>query len=302
MTGITDPCHPETVRVAASHQAEARQIAAELAAIAATGMILPGSITQRRTRCAGPAAPAGPTRPACTARTGSGPARSPPEPSAAGSAPPSARTTRPGSTTTGGSASYSPGSKPSAPPPSKPTPAGSASPEPHTPAPGRSPHNTVAAARLTCGQPRDQPPFPQVTAKCEDLTEQVRRSAAIYRRYCRSLGSALLAVVRHRCVVPPSPGLHDPGVRAWCQVSIALCRREALVPEERLDVVQGHAILDQPARRRMPHDPRRESADPADVDGRIPDAVTEVAVIDWAACWRGEHQGIPDPAGHERRH
>jgi Family of unknown function (DUF6788) len=51
MTGITDPCHPETVRVAASHQDQARQIAAELAAIAATGMILPGSITQRRTRC-----------------------------------------------------------------------------------------------------------------------------------------------------------------------------------------------------------------------------------------------------------
>jgi hypothetical protein len=51
MTGITDPCHPEPVRVAPSHQAEAREIAAELAAIAATGMVLPGSITQRRTRC-----------------------------------------------------------------------------------------------------------------------------------------------------------------------------------------------------------------------------------------------------------
>ena len=51
MTGTRDLCHPEAVRVAASHQAEARQIAAELAAIAATGMVLPGSITQRRTRC-----------------------------------------------------------------------------------------------------------------------------------------------------------------------------------------------------------------------------------------------------------
>jgi hypothetical protein len=51
MTRITDPCHPETVRVAASHQDQARQIAAELAAIAATGMVLPGSISQRRTRC-----------------------------------------------------------------------------------------------------------------------------------------------------------------------------------------------------------------------------------------------------------
>jgi hypothetical protein len=39
------------VRVAASHQAEARQIAAELAAIAASGKILPGSITCRRTHC-----------------------------------------------------------------------------------------------------------------------------------------------------------------------------------------------------------------------------------------------------------
>jgi hypothetical protein len=44
-------CHPETVRVAASHQAEAARIAAELAAIASTGMVLPGSITQRSLRC-----------------------------------------------------------------------------------------------------------------------------------------------------------------------------------------------------------------------------------------------------------
>jgi hypothetical protein len=51
MPGITNLCHPETVRVAAAHQAEAEKIAAELAAIAATGMVLPGSVTQRRTRC-----------------------------------------------------------------------------------------------------------------------------------------------------------------------------------------------------------------------------------------------------------
>src|ERR1700684_80799 len=50
MTGPKDLCHPETVRVAA-HQADASKIAAELAAIAATGMVLPGSITERRTRC-----------------------------------------------------------------------------------------------------------------------------------------------------------------------------------------------------------------------------------------------------------
>jgi hypothetical protein len=48
---IPDLCHPETVRVAAAHQAEAEKIAAELAAIAATGMVLPGTITERRTRC-----------------------------------------------------------------------------------------------------------------------------------------------------------------------------------------------------------------------------------------------------------
>ena len=54
MTGVTGPCHPETVHVAASHQDQARQIAAELAAIAASGMVLPGSITQRRTRCGHP--------------------------------------------------------------------------------------------------------------------------------------------------------------------------------------------------------------------------------------------------------
>ena len=51
MPGTPGLCHPETVPVAASHQAEAEKIAAELAAIAATGMVLPGSITERRTRC-----------------------------------------------------------------------------------------------------------------------------------------------------------------------------------------------------------------------------------------------------------
>jgi hypothetical protein len=50
MTGPRELCHPETVRVAPGHQAEA----AKIAAIAATGMVLPGSITQRRTRCGRP--------------------------------------------------------------------------------------------------------------------------------------------------------------------------------------------------------------------------------------------------------
>ena len=39
------------MRVAPGHQAQARKIAAELAAIARTGMVLPGSITERGTRC-----------------------------------------------------------------------------------------------------------------------------------------------------------------------------------------------------------------------------------------------------------
>ena len=44
MTGTPGPCHPETVRPDPSHQAQASQIAAELAAIASSGMVLPGSI------------------------------------------------------------------------------------------------------------------------------------------------------------------------------------------------------------------------------------------------------------------
>jgi hypothetical protein len=46
-----DLCHSGTVRVAPGHQAQAREIATELAKIARTGMVLPGSITERRTRC-----------------------------------------------------------------------------------------------------------------------------------------------------------------------------------------------------------------------------------------------------------
>src|SRR5258706_1932553 len=112
-------------------------------------------------------APAAPTRPGCTARTGSGPARSPPRPSAAGSAPTSSTTTRPGSTTTGGCASCSPGSRPSAPPPSTPTRAGSAPPRQPRPIP---PHNSAGTARLTCGRHRDHAANAQLTPKREDLS------------------------------------------------------------------------------------------------------------------------------------
>jgi hypothetical protein len=51
---MRDLCHPGTVRVAAGHQAQARQIAAELAKIARSGQVLPGSLTERRTRCGYP--------------------------------------------------------------------------------------------------------------------------------------------------------------------------------------------------------------------------------------------------------
>jgi hypothetical protein len=39
--------------------------------------------------------------------------------------------------------------------------------------PRQTAHNTVDAARLTCGRVPDQHPFPQVTAKCEDLSGPV---------------------------------------------------------------------------------------------------------------------------------
>ena len=48
-------CHPESVRVTAGPpRPAAEKIAAELAAIAGSGMVLPGSITDRRTRCGHP--------------------------------------------------------------------------------------------------------------------------------------------------------------------------------------------------------------------------------------------------------
>ena len=79
-----DLCHPGTVRVADEHQARARQIATELAKIARTGMVLPGSITERRTRCGHPNCACHADPPVATARTGNGPARSQRKRSAAG--------------------------------------------------------------------------------------------------------------------------------------------------------------------------------------------------------------------------
>jgi len=42
------------MRLDPEHRAEARRIATELAAIARTGMVLPGSISERHTRCGRP--------------------------------------------------------------------------------------------------------------------------------------------------------------------------------------------------------------------------------------------------------
>ena len=131
MTGTKDSCHPETVRVAPSHQAEAEKIAAELAAIAATGMILPGSITQRRTRCG---------------RSNCGCHADPPRLHG-----PYWQWTRKIAANTicpAGNASQA--GRP-------------AKPEPKSP-------DSVGSTRLTCGQPSGQTPLPQVSPKREDLS------------------------------------------------------------------------------------------------------------------------------------
>ena len=143
------------MHAAASHQAEAEKIAAELAAIARSGMVLPGSITQRRTRCG---------------RANCGCHADPPRlhgPYWQWTRKIAAKTIcrwlsddqhrdyRPGSTTTGGSTNCSPGSRPSAPPRSKPTPAGSSAAAPAQPPRLTSP--MVGTARLTCGQPSRPP-------------------------------------------------------------------------------------------------------------------------------------------------
>lgn len=52
---MVDPrCEPGAVPPHRDHRAEARAIATELAAIARTGKVLPGSILERHTRCGRP--------------------------------------------------------------------------------------------------------------------------------------------------------------------------------------------------------------------------------------------------------
>jgi hypothetical protein len=55
MTDVVDPrWEAAPVRLDPAHRAEARQIATELAAIARSGRLLPGSILERHTRCGRP--------------------------------------------------------------------------------------------------------------------------------------------------------------------------------------------------------------------------------------------------------
>jgi hypothetical protein len=52
MTKVVDPrCEAARVHLDAAHRAEVRQIATELADIARGGLVLPGSIGERLTRC-----------------------------------------------------------------------------------------------------------------------------------------------------------------------------------------------------------------------------------------------------------
>lgn len=52
MTEVVDPlCEARPVQIDPRHKSEAQRIAAELAAIARSGRVLPGSISERHTRC-----------------------------------------------------------------------------------------------------------------------------------------------------------------------------------------------------------------------------------------------------------
>ena len=68
-------------------------------------------------------------------------------------------------------------------------------------------------------------------------------------------------LVRHRCVTTPRPRLHNLVVSVRSEVGVPLGCPVALVAEQRLDVVQRHAVDHQPARGGVAHDPGREAAD-----------------------------------------
>ena len=65
------------------------------------------------------------------------------------------------------------------------------------PTPGTPSRNAVGPARLTCGQARDHRLFPQVTAKCEDLSRSRRFSK--HRTGYVTMPGVALAVKSDRC-------------------------------------------------------------------------------------------------------
>lgn len=108
------PCQTRNVHLDPEQKAEARAIASELAAIARSGRVLPGSITKRRTRCG---------RANCACRADPPRLHGPywhwtrkvaARPWDGGSTLSRPRTTSPGSTTTDGSKGLSPASRRSA--------------------------------------------------------------------------------------------------------------------------------------------------------------------------------------------
>ena len=84
---MRDPgCENSNVSPTPDQHARARCIAAQITVgLARTGFALPGTLTERMTRCGHPTCRchADPPRPACTAPTTSGPARSAGKPSPA---------------------------------------------------------------------------------------------------------------------------------------------------------------------------------------------------------------------------
>jgi hypothetical protein len=125
-------CDNESVSPTPAQQARAKAIAAEIAALAAAGFALPGTLADRMTRCgrpncgchADPPRLHGPYHQWTRKKDGKTATRILTDDQLADYAP--------GSTTTSGSASSSPSSKPSASPSPRTTPDGTANPRPRT--------------------------------------------------------------------------------------------------------------------------------------------------------------------------
>jgi len=145
----------------------------------------PGAVGERRDRLRPPRHPHRPphalqppplplphrSAPAAQPLPPNGPAKSLAKPSPGSCPTTSSPTTATGSATSAVCASSCTSSKNSAWPSSKPTHAGTTNnAKAGPPIPGKPAHNTVDAARLTCGQPPDQPANNQLKPKREDLT------------------------------------------------------------------------------------------------------------------------------------